>query len=95
VRSIQRNRLEANIPKPYNDAMVIKCVADAVVREGKLLLSDLPVADGQHVRVVVTDVLDAGRQSIESVRNVLRGSVERFDDPFEPMLPLESWEMHK
>ena len=35
------------------------------------------------------------RVSIEEVRRQLKGGVERFDDPFEPMIPGEDWEMLK
>ena len=75
--------------------MLIKCVDDAVVHEGKLLLSGLPVPDGSHVRVVVTDVLDGRSQSIEAVRSILRGKVERYDDPFAASIPPDSWGMLK
>jgi hypothetical protein len=72
-------------------------INDAIVRDGKLVLSDLPFADGQHVQIVVAEVEEqaAKRMSIDQVRAALRGGVERYDDPFEPSIPLDSWEMLK
>jgi hypothetical protein len=72
-------------------------IDDAVVRGGKLVLSDLPFPEGQHVRVVVaeTNAPATERLTIHEVRKLLSGAVERFDDPFEPMIPTDQWEMLK
>ncbi len=72
-------------------------INDAIVQGGKILLSQLPFADGQRVRVVVTeqDIPALKALSIEEVRRQLRGGVVRFDDPFEPMIPSGDWEMLK
>ena len=71
-------------------------INDAIVQGGKIVLSQLPFADGQHVRIIVTETTTADqRLSIQEVRRILQGGVERFDDPFEPMIPSESWEMLK
>ena len=59
------------------------------------MLSDLPFAEGQHVEVVVAEKEVTKKASIQEVRSALRGSIERYDDPFEPMIPPESWEMLK
>lgn len=73
-------------------------IDDAIVKGGKIVLSNLPFADGQHVRVIVAEH-DAAppvvRVPIEEVRRQLKGGVERFDDPFGPMIPAEDWEMLK
>lgn len=72
-------------------------IDDAIVQGGKMVLSDLPFADGQRVRVIVAeqDGLTPKPLSIEDVRRQLRGGVARFDDPFEPMIPSGDWEMLK
>jgi hypothetical protein len=72
-------------------------INDVVVRDGKLVLSGLPFAEGQHVQVVVSEVQPGPvkRATIAEVRAALRGCVERYDDPFEPAIPLDSWEMLK
>lgn len=70
-------------------------INDAIVRDGKIELSGLPFADGQHVRIVVAmadEALPSG-DSIESIRRKLKGCVDRFDRPTEPMIPGEAWEM--
>lgn len=70
-------------------------IDDVIVHNGKLVLANLPFAEGQRVRVVV-DVADdtpiAGKISIHEARRLLRGSVVRYDDPFEPVLEFEEWE---
>ncbi len=72
-------------------------IDNAIVRGGTLVLSDLPFAEGQHVRILVApvDVQLEQRSSIDEICRLLKGGVERFDDPFEPLIPLESWEMHR
>ncbi|HEX4124901.1 MAG TPA: hypothetical protein VHY37_09275 [Tepidisphaeraceae bacterium] len=72
-------------------------IDDAVIHDGKPVLSGLPFAEGQHVRVVVAEKgeMIPKRLSIQEVRKLLGGAVERFDDPFEPMIPPDHWEMLK
>jgi hypothetical protein len=73
-------------------------INDAIVKDGKLILSNLPFADGEHVRIVVDKaiVLPAAKTaSIAQIRKMLKGGVERFDNPCEPMIPTETWEMLK
>lgn len=70
-------------------------IDDAVVKGGRLILSGLPFAEGQHVRVIVNEV-DARQPvtaSIHEIRRILKGCVEHFEQPFEPLIPLEDWEM--
>ncbi len=73
-------------------------VQDAIVRGGQIVVDGLPFQDGQHVRVSVTTAPPqepAGpvKRSIAEVQRLLAGSVVRFDDPTEPMIPLDDWEM--
>jgi hypothetical protein len=68
-------------------------INDAVVKGGQLILSDLPFAEGQHVRVFVAEVAIRPTASIHEIRRTLKGGVEHFDDPFEPLIPNENWEM--
>lgn len=71
-------------------------IDDAVVHGGKLVLSHLPFADGQRVRVIVAENGALGKKlSIADVRSQLNGGVEGFDDPFEPMIPPTDWDMLK
>jgi hypothetical protein len=66
-------------------------INDAIVRGGKLELWQLPFPDGQHVRILVTetDVPISNRNSIDEVRRLLKGGVERFEEPLAPILPTE------
>lgn len=73
-------------------------VNDVVVHDGKIEVAHVPFANGQRVRVTVaesTPLSSSKRISIARVRGILRGSVEHFDDPCEPMIPAEDWEMLK
>lgn len=72
-------------------------IDDAVVRDGSLVLAHLPFHDGQRVTVVINEVDSnpATRRTIEEVRRLLRGRVRQFDEPFEPMIPTDSWDALK
>jgi hypothetical protein len=73
-------------------------VHDAVVQGGSIVLTNLSFADGQRVRVTLSEGNAAAppqRVPIEEVRRELKGGVERFDEPFEPMVPTDHWEMVK
>ena len=70
---------------------------DIIVRDGKLLLPDLPYPDGKHVRVIVTEPQPSAPQRlpIEKVRQMLKGCVTEHADLTEPMIPQQEWEMLK
>ncbi|HEX8342083.1 MAG TPA: hypothetical protein VF624_14350 [Tepidisphaeraceae bacterium] len=75
-------------------------IDDAIVRDHKLVLSNLPFADGQRVRVVIDaeppEPSEAvKRLPITEVRRLLKGCTGEIDDPSEPMIPIEDWEMLK
>lgn len=70
-------------------------IHDAVVHDGKLVLSGLPFPEGQRVSVIVEEAKASceERLPIGEVRELLRGGVERYDDPFAPAIAPEDWEM--
>jgi hypothetical protein len=71
-------------------------INDTIVQGGKIVLSHLLYVDGQHVRIIVAETNEPGmRISIQKLREILKGGVERFEQPFEPMIPSENWEMLK
>ena len=70
-------------------------VDDAIVENGKITVANLPFRDGQRVHVTVTDETPQRRLSIQEVRERLRGRAIMLDDPSEPMIPIEDWEMLK
>jgi hypothetical protein len=58
-------------------------------------VTNLPVPDGERVQVVVTDLPVPAKLTIVQARQLLAGGVERYDDPFDPSIPGDSWEMLK
>jgi hypothetical protein len=72
-------------------------INDLIVRDGKVVLTHLPYPDGHHVRVMVlaSEEPPAKRISVAEIRRALKGSVGRFENPLEPMIPSENWEMLK
>jgi hypothetical protein len=72
-------------------------IDDAIVTGGKVVLSNLPFAEGQHMRIIVAEanVRADKPATIQEIRQLLKGGVERFDDPLEPMIPEDRWEMLK
>jgi hypothetical protein len=75
--------------------------ADAVVaKDGTVRVEGVPFPTGDRVRVVIRGTPTAAprRHSPEEVegsrlvREGLKGSVLRYDDPFEPAVPPEEWD---
>ena len=63
---------------------------DATIQaNGRVILNDLPFEEGKQVEIIVLD--SNGKPDAPRV-NPLKGSVLRYDDPFEPACPLEDWE---
>ena len=71
-------------------------INDIVVQQGKIVIAQLPFADGQRVDVTVNEsAADQPRMSIQEVRKLLQGTVLQFDHPFEPFIPEQDWELNK
>lgn len=66
-------------------------VEKIIQSNGVLILENLPFEAGKKVEVIV---LEAENGKIEPVKNnyPLRGSLYKYDDPFEPVVPIEDWE---
>ena len=58
-------------------------VDQGVVRNGTVSVTNLPVPDGERVQIVVTDLPAKHQRSIAEVRQLLRRTVEHYDDPVE------------
>ncbi len=56
---------------------------------GQVILNDLPFEEGKQVEVIVLDT--NGKKKTPHI-NPLKGSVLKYDDPFEPTTPIEDWE---
>jgi hypothetical protein len=67
-------------------------IDQAVVQGGRVTVSGLELPDGERVQVIVK-APEVSRRTIAEVREMLRGSVVRFDEPCEPMIPSSNWEM--
>ena len=64
-------------------------VETTLTENGELALKNLPFGAGASVEVIVLEKSDNGASSDP---NPLRGSVLRYDNPFEPAVPIEDWE---
>ncbi|MGQ0540626.1 MAG: hypothetical protein ACT4O9_02095 [Blastocatellia bacterium] len=63
---------------------------EAIVQpNGRVILSDLPFEEGKQVEIIV---LETNGKETPPIVNPLKGSVLRYDDPFEPAAPIEDWE---
>ncbi len=59
-----------------------------------LHLPELRPFVGKDVEIIVREAESAPRASdSEAARHALRGSILRYDDPFEPAVPEEDWEV--
>jgi hypothetical protein len=66
--------------------------AKATVGEGgTVTVRGLPLAPGANVDVIVRSG-NGVQPSLEKVREMLRGSVLRYEDPFGPAVPPEDWD---
>ena len=65
-------------------------IETALTENGKLSLQNLPFKKGDEVEIIILD-----RSSSKTVSNSypLRGTVIRYDDPFEPAISAEDWEV--
>ena len=60
-----------------------------VQTNGRIILNDLPFEEGKDVEIIV---METNEKPTETESNPLKGSVLRYDDPFEPACPIEDWE---
>ena len=73
-------------------------IRSIVMADGSIVLKGLPFGVGKSVEVIVID--DVSLQEVASPRlderwKSLKGSVTRYDDPFESAIPLEDWDVLK
>ena len=62
----------------------------ALSENGKLSLQNLPFKKGDEVEVII---LERSSSKITPDSYPLRGTVIRYDDPFEPATSAEDWEV--
>jgi len=81
--------------------MVVTRVEKTIERDGVLTLENLPLRAGDRVEVVVSSpprvggglFSDADVERSRQVREQMRGTILRYDDPFGPAVPLYDWEV--
>jgi len=66
-------------------------LAVTLIEDGTLLLKGLPFHAGDTVEIIILEQKKAERP----IDHPLRGTVLRYDDPFEPAVPTEDWEVLK
>lgn len=66
---------------------------EAVVQpNGRVVLENLPFDDGDMVEVIV---LEANDEATRSSVNPIKGVLLKYEDPFEPAVPPEDWNVLK
>ncbi|BAY25340.1 hypothetical protein NIES2100_51460 [Calothrix sp. NIES-2100] len=67
-------------------------IETTLTEDGTLILKDLPFQAGETVEIII---LESQTHPQKANPYPLRGTVYRYDDPFEPAVPLEDWEVYK
>jgi hypothetical protein len=75
--------------------MSMQHIGQAVVHGGQVTLSGLDLPDGQRVEVIITQIPERQTRTIAEIHQLIGGAVVRYDDPFEPAISPDSWEMLK
>jgi hypothetical protein len=79
--------------------MNVHKINTVVTENGTLTLHDLPFRAGVAVEVIVLEQSQEPRSATVKLSEInqysLRGSVLRYDDPFEPAVSPEEWEALK
>lgn len=67
-------------------------VETVVQPHGRVVLENLPFDDGDMVEVIV---FEANDETTRSSVNPLKGALLKYEDPFEPAVPPEDWDVLK
>jgi hypothetical protein len=59
---------------------------------GRIVVENLPFAEGDRVEVIVLEASDSDRRATE---NRLKGKLLKYQDPFEPAAPEGDWDVLK
>jgi hypothetical protein len=70
-------------------------IRSIVMADGSLFLKGLPFSAGKSVEVIVLDDISALEVAnpIDERWKSLQGSVTRYDNPFEPAIPVSDWDV--
>jgi hypothetical protein len=69
-------------------------LAATLMEDGTLVLKGLPFHAGDTVEIIILEQSTL-EEPVASNGSPLAGSVLRYDDPFEPAVPPEEWEVLK
>ncbi len=69
-------------------------VEATVQMNGRVVLEDLPFEEGEKVEIIVLEA-ENGANVARDNPYPLRGTLYKYEDPFEPATPLEDWEVLK
>ena len=67
-------------------------LAATLTEDGKLMLTDLPFHAGDTVEIILLEHPNKQFPQFFSSEYPLKGTVLRYDDPFEPAAPIEDWD---
>ena len=70
-------------------------IRSIVMADGSIVLKGLPFSVGKSVEVIILDdvALEVASPTLDERWKSLQGSVTRYDDPFEPAIPLKDWDV--
>ncbi len=68
-------------------------VETIVQPRGRVVLENLPFEEGEKVEVIVLETREEAENTED--RYPLRGTLYKYEDPFEPAVPVEDWEALK
>jgi len=66
-------------------------IEKVIQSNGTIVLENLPFAEGETVEIII---VKSDAES-EKKRYPLRGTLYKYEEPFEPAVPLEDWEVLK
>ena len=59
----------------------------------KVRIDGVPFAVGQEVEIIIS--ASRGSDNHNKLKDTLKGSVNKYDNPFEPFITLSDWELLK
>ena len=69
-------------------------IETTVQPNGTIILENLPFDEGEKVEVIVLETKEATKEKSDNLYP-LRGTLYKYENPFETAVPLEDWEVLK
>ncbi len=66
-------------------------IEKVIQSNGTIVLENLPFAEGETVEIIIVKSDAEGKKN----RYPLRGTLYKYEEPFEPAVPVEDWEVLK